>query len=251
MRDADGKPGQGAQGSVPPAMRLAAMEAALDGAAPAPVPAPAEAASSREALILAALRSISKHGFVNSTITTISAESGLSRGLIGHHFSSKDALLLEAFRYLIRQTDAFHRHVTDQAGDDPFRKLLYSACALFLRRQPHIEVWLHYWSLAQIRPEMRAIQRDLWHRYRRATRGRMRRAAEARGLEIDLHAAGITYTQLIDGLWTGLVMGDSYTPQDCCAILRDWLCALFREAPGDHPFDRIDTAFPAAPQETP
>lgn len=247
MRDTDGKAGQGAQGSVPPAMRLAAMEAALDGAAPAP----AEAASSREALILAALRSISKHGFVNSTITTISAESGLSRGLIGHHFSSKDALLLEAFRYLIRQTDAFHRHVTDQAGDDPFRKLLYSACALFLRRQPHIEVWLHYWSLAQIRPEMRAIQRDLWHRYRRATRGRMRRAAEARGLEIDLHAAGITYTQLIDGLWTGLVMGDSYTPQDCCAILRDWLCALFREAPGDHPFDRIDTAFPAAPQETP
>ncbi|MFP3648774.1 TetR family transcriptional regulator, partial [Paraburkholderia sp. SIMBA_054] len=53
----------------------------------------------RQDLILATLNSIVKHGYLNSTINTISEESGFSRGLINHYFDSKEDLLTAAHRY--------------------------------------------------------------------------------------------------------------------------------------------------------
>ncbi|AGT09787.1 TetR family transcriptional regulator C-terminal domain-containing protein [Paracoccus aminophilus] len=194
----------------------------------------------REDLILAALGSIRKHGFMNSTISTISAESGLSRGLISHYFENKDELLFEAFRYLIRSLEDFHIAVVSQAGEDAFRKLLYSALVPFLRDQHYREVWLHFWSYAQMQPDLLGIHRDLWGRYRRSIRRRLERAATEREVAFDLDTTTLIYTQLIDGLWMGLVMEEAYDRHDCCRILRDWLCALFGENPADFPFDEID-----------
>ncbi len=50
----------------------------------------------RRELTIATLESIRKHGYMNSTISTISEESGLSRGLISHYFKNKDDLILFA-----------------------------------------------------------------------------------------------------------------------------------------------------------
>ncbi len=189
----------------------------------------------RRDLILATLESIRKHGFINSTIKTISEESNLSRGLINHYFASKDELLFEAFRFLTDELDVVHRTIVKAAGPDPFDRLLAAAMTPFLREQPYREVWLHFWSAALINPVALAHHRDLWGRYRASITRRVSAAAEARGLAIDVPATTIMFTQLIDGLWVGWIMEQSYDLATCRRIMRDWLCGVFGEDPAKYP----------------
>jgi TetR/AcrR family transcriptional regulator, transcriptional repressor of bet genes len=197
----------------------------------------------RRELVIATLESIRKHGYINSTINTISAESGLSRGLIGHYFKNKDDLLLSAFRYLTETLENFHRYVVQSSAQNTFEKLLFGAMVPFIREQPYREVWLHFWSASRLQPEVAELHRMLWSRYREGTRRRIASLAQERGLKIDVKATALMYTQLIDGLWLGLVLEDAYDELTCRRILRDWLCGVFQEDPRKHPdTPRVDMA---------
>lgn len=185
----------------------------------------------RRELIVATLESIRKHGYINSTINTISAESGLSRGLISHYFKNKDDLLLYAFRFLTEKLDAHFRYVVRSTAQNEFEKLLFGAMVPFLGVRPYREVWLHFWSASRLRPEVAEVHRTLWSTYREGVRRRIASLAKERGLKIDDKATALMYTQLIDGLWLGLVLEDAYDDRTCRRILRDWLCQVFEEDP--------------------
>src|SRR5690606_7953673 len=100
----------------------------------------------KEELILAALRSIDKHGYVNTTINTISKESGLSRGLINHYFESKDDLIISAHKYYVQNVDDFPLHVVSNTKTGHFGKLLVTAYAMFLRDPGYQQMMVHYYS---------------------------------------------------------------------------------------------------------
>lgn len=205
-------------------------------------------------LIVATLRSLRKHGYLNSTINTISAESGLSRGLISHYFENKDDLLIYAHRYYLQNVDDFFRHVV-LSSDGHFRKLLYSVCVPFLRVTGYQVMLIHYLSAAWILPDVLAMHRNLWGRYRSNIERRIAAAARERGLQMDTRMAAITLTQLADGLWLGWVMEEAYTREEACIILRKWLCDQFGENPEDYPFppdidlENFDTRSPLPPPE--
>lgn len=188
-------------------------------------------------LIVAALNSISKHGFLNSTINTISEESGLSRGLINHYFANKDDLLTYAYRYYLQNIDDFHRHVILSVKTGHFTKLFYSSCVPFLRDTGYQKVTFHYMSAAWIMPEILATHRELWRKYRANVERRVASIARERGLDIDVHMTATTLIQLIDGLWMGLTMELVYSREDCCKIVRKWMCEQFRETPDDYPLE--------------
>ena len=200
-------------------------------------------------LIVATLRSLRKHGYLNSTINTISAESGLSRGLISHYFENKDDLLIYAHRYYLQNVDDFFRHVV-LSSEGHFRKLLYSVCVPFLRVTGYQVMLVHYLSAAWILPDVLAMHRNLWGRYRSNIERRIAAAARERGLQMDTRMAAITLTQLADGLWLGWVMEKAYTREEACIILRKWLCDQFGENPDDYPFppdidlENFDTSAP-------
>lgn len=186
-------------------------------------------------LILATLNSICKHGYLNSTINTISEESGLSRGLISHYFQNKDDLLTYAHRYYLQNIDDFHRHVILSVRSGQFAKLLYSACVPFLRDTGYQRVAIHYISAAWILPDVLKMHRDLWRRYRANVERRVAMIARERGLSIDVRLTATTLIQLVDGLWLGLTMEEVYTSEDCCRIIRKWLCDQFGENPEAYP----------------
>ncbi|MGO4441111.1 TetR family transcriptional regulator C-terminal domain-containing protein [Rhizobium sp. RAF56] len=191
----------------------------------------------RRDLTAATLVSIRKHGYMNSTINTISEESGLSRGLISHYFKNKDDLILFAFRYLTELLEDFHRQVVRAwGGVTHFEKLLASAMVPFLRDQ-HREVWLHFWSASRLQPEVAEVHRTLWGRYRASVERRITAVAEEHGLTLNIRSTTLMYTQLIDGLWIGLVLENAYDEATCRMILRDWLCDVFRQDPEKHPAD--------------
>lgn len=205
-------------------------------------------------LMIAALNSISKHGFLNSTISTISEESGMSRGLINHYFANKDDLLTEAHRYYLQNIDDFYRHVIVSVKTGNFAKLLYASCVPFLREQiGYSRVTFHYMSAAWIMPEVLADHRELWRKYRANVERRVASIARERRMEIDTRLTATTLIQLVDGLWMGLVMEDVYTREDCCRIVRQWMCEQFGENPADYalrpPFDieNFETSAPLPP----
>lgn len=186
-------------------------------------------------LIIATLNSIRRHGFLNSTINTISEESGLSRGLISHYFENKDDLLIFAHKYYLQNVDDFFRHVVMSTKTGHFGKLFNSVCVPFLRDTGYEIIMIHYFSAAWILPDVLKMHRDLWARYRANIERRIAAAARERGLVLDTRLAAIALTQLVDGLWLGCVMEQSYTREDCRTILRQWLCEQFREDPGKFP----------------
>lgn len=189
----------------------------------------------RQDLIIATLNSITKYGYLNSTINTISEESGLSRGLINHYFDSKEALLTAAHRYYLQNADDFYRHLASSIKTGSFQQLLYAASGPFLRDLGYQQVAIHYMSAAWIVPEILALHRELWGKYRAYIGRRLQAVAYEKGMELDIRAASITLTQLSDGLWMGWVMEEAYTDEDCVTIIRKWLCDLFGENPLDHP----------------
>jgi TetR/AcrR family transcriptional repressor of bet genes len=186
-------------------------------------------------LIVATLNSIRKHGYLNSTINTISEESGLSRGLISHYFENKDDLLTFAHRYYLQNVDDFHRHVVLSIKTGHFTKLLYSACVPFLRDTGYHLIVLHYMSAAWVMPDILKMHRDLWGRYRANVERRVASIARERELKIDVRLTATTLIQLVDGLWLGLTMEEVYTSEDCCRIIRKWMCDQFGEDPANYP----------------
>ena len=186
-------------------------------------------------LSIATLESISKHGYMNSTINTISEQSGLSRGLISHYFKNKDDLVLFAFRYLTELLEKFHRQVVRSWGENSFEKLHAAGMVTFLNGQPYREAWLHFWSASLIRPEFAEVHRALWSRFRTSIERRIASIAEERKLEINVKRTALMFTQLIDGLWVGLVLEDAYTAAQCREVMRDWLCSVFKEDPSLYP----------------
>ncbi len=189
----------------------------------------------RQDLILATLNSIVKHGYLNSTINTISEESGFSRGLINHYFDSKEDLLTAAHRYYLQNGDDYYRHLVSSVKTGNFDTLYFVACGPFFHGRGYQQVHIHYNSAAWIVPEIMALHRELWGKYRAFLGRRLAKVAAEKNMEIDVRLAAIALTQLADGLWHGWVMEEAYSAEDCCIIIRKWLCDLFGENPADHP----------------
>lgn len=189
----------------------------------------------RTELIVATLKSLRRHGYLNSTISTISEESGLSKGLISHYFANKDDLLIVAHKYYLQNVDDFFRHVVFSTKSGHFGKLFYSVSVPFLRDTGFERMMMHYFSAAWVLPEVLRMHRDLWGRYRTNIQHRIAAVARERGLEMDTRLAAVALTQLADGLWLGRIMEESYSSEDCRMILRNWLCDQFHEDPDRYP----------------
>jgi TetR/AcrR family transcriptional repressor of bet genes len=191
----------------------------------------------RQDLINGTIKSISEHGYANSTIQSICDAAGLSRGLIGHYFDGKEDLLLQAFRFLSKQLDDEVRIAMKEVGRDPFRRLITVSIITFNKpetRRKNAPVWLAFWGVARWNPDMLEVHRTLYARFRRWIERLIAAAAAARTLEIDARRAAITFTQLIDGLWFGWVMEEDFTLPEAQGVLLHWLHETFKENPADH-----------------
>ena len=191
----------------------------------------------KEELIIATLKSIRKHGYVNSTFNTISQEAELSRGLINHYYQNKEDLLITAHRYYLQNVDDFFRHVVMNTNDGHFAKLLNGVFVPFLRDTGYQRMLVHYFSAAWIMPQVLEMHRNLWARYRANIERRIVSVARERNIELDTRLTAIALTQMVDGLWLGWVMEESYSREDCRRILRQWLCSQFNEDPENYPLE--------------
>ncbi len=118
---------------------------------------------SRRKLITATINSIAKHGFADTTLARVSAGAGLSRGIVNFHFRSKDALFLEALRFLSREYQENWLRAFDQAGPTAAEKL---EAVLMVDFEPPIcnrnrlAAWFAFYGEAKSRPTYLAACAD-------------------------------------------------------------------------------------------
>lgn len=79
--------------------------------------------SNRDVILDAAEQLVAEQGAAHLTFDALCQNTGISKGGLLYHFSSKDALLAAMLERMVVQFDALREQFRDQLSDDPRREL--------------------------------------------------------------------------------------------------------------------------------
>ena len=157
----------------------------------------------RRLLIEATTRSIAKYGYDGTTIERICAEGGVSRGLINHHFGSKDELILQSYQTLC---DAWTTHTLDGMLEtqDPAAALKSCIEKNFdpkIFNTDNLRIWLGFWSVIPKSPKLKKLDRALYKADLKIYQNVFERLAQQHRIALDSQRQSIGLMALIAGLW--------------------------------------------------
>lgn len=180
-------------------------------------------AETREAMLVqAGLICLARGGITAFTIDNICTEAKASRGLIAHHFGSKDGLLAAVYSAAYAP---FLAEVAPLEGPPPTLGQLISAAfsdALFAR--DNLNVWLALWGEIAVNPALRDAHRRHYAAYRASVARAIASHAAENQLAVDAERLAISLIALIDGYWLEQHIDPESLSQDaakaaCLAVL--------------------------------
>jgi AcrR family transcriptional regulator len=198
----------------------------------------------RAALIAATIECLKRYGHDGLSIRTISAQAGVSVGLINHHFPNKDELVAAAFSHFNRELVGTLEAAAARA-DTPGARLRAFLEASF--SPPNLDadvlaVWVVFWGLYRHSRPIQRVQRATYTDYVRLVRGLLADLVgkgteggrgRARGGGANLRLAAIGLTALLDGLWLDWCLEPGkFRPREAVALCESWVEALCRRAAG-------------------
>lgn len=158
----------------------------------------------RKLLIEAAMRSIAKYGYAGTTIETICSEAQVSRGLINHHFGTKEELIRQSYKAL-RDEWMSQTHGSLLASyrepEDKLRAMIRVSFGPTMFKQEYLGIWAGFWSAIGKSPALRKLNRELFEKDREAYQQIFEEIASKRGRKVDPRRAALTIIALIDGFW--------------------------------------------------
>jgi TetR/AcrR family transcriptional repressor of bet genes len=185
----------------------------------------------REELIRATLSCLKKFGSEGASVRRISAEAGVSMGLINHHFSGIEGLLAAAYEALAQRLLVQSQELARGAGADPGASLHAFFAATFSPEvlDPAVfRTWLVFWSLVPHSRELRIVRERSYRQTRAVIEGLLARLQRQGGVPpFRLDAAAIGLAALMDGLWVELSLNPaSFAPEEAIALCDDWVQGL-------------------------
>ena len=189
----------------------------------------------REALIEATLQCLKRYGHDGASVRRISAEAGVSIGLINHHFPSKSGLVAEAYDTLASSLQESIRAQAERSLVSPRVRLSLFFRASFapdLLDPQLFNVWVVFWSMVAHSAEIRAVHDRTYGQYRSLLENLIGQLSVA-GLapRLKLRRAAIALTALLDGLWVELSLSSAtFKPSEAIAVCEDWVDALCKGA---------------------
>ena len=148
-------------------------------------------------LVQAGLACLAEGGVTAFTIDNICRRAEASRGLVAHHFGSKDGLLAAVY-------EAAYQPMLAVIQPDPPLPLGALLDALFdaeSHSPENLRIWLALWGEVAVNPDLRAAHRRNYRTYRDVVELAIEAHCFARNLKIDAGALATTVIGLIDGLW--------------------------------------------------
>ena len=158
----------------------------------------------RRQLIDAAMRSIAKYGYAGTTIETICSEAKVSRGLINHHFGSKEELIRQSYKALrdewMSQTHGSllgsYREPEDQLQD-----MIRVSFGPTMFKPEYLGIWAGFWSAIGKSAALRTLNRELFDKDREAYQQIFEAIGRKLGKPVDSRRAALSMIALIDGFW--------------------------------------------------
>ena len=159
----------------------------------------------RRARVATAARAvIARDGLDATSVRRVAAEAGSSTTVVTHYFADKQALLRAAIEDAYAAVAArMAAHLEAGPGGLPtLRAVLLEALPLDAERAAEARVWMAFWSMAVVHPELRAVQGAGYREWREVVARVLDEAAErgevADGL--DPEEIGEQLMCLVDGL---------------------------------------------------
>jgi AcrR family transcriptional regulator len=204
----------------------------------------------RQALIDATIECLKRYGHEGLSIRTISAQAGVSVGLINHHFPNKNELVAAAYRHINAELILLMQAAVARAGKSPqarmraFLEAWFSAPSL---DADALAVWVVFWGLYRHSRLIQRVHRETYQDYVNLLRGllaellpgarvprrtRVRRGARGmRSAPVDLRLAAIGVTALLDGLWIEWCLEPGrFRPTEAVELCEQWVTRLVRRA---------------------
>ena len=166
-------------------------------------------AQRRIELVEGAIRSVAAHGLAGTTVQTISAAAGASRGLLAHYYGSKGALMLAAYRHLcdtIAQSMGDAARASGKAASARLDAMVVAVFSPPIFEPVKLAAFLSFCHEVRTNPAMAAINHELYRDYREVVARLFERAAAERNAAIDGRTAAIGLIALIDGFWVELTI---------------------------------------------
>ena len=175
----------------------------------------------------ATIESIACDGIAGASVERITQRAGVSRGLVRHHFGSKNRLLAEAFQSLADDYRAMLGIGADGRlpGASAELRLRSALLPAFERLDGGVDrqrAWFGFWALARSDCEIRRIAHMLYEDVVCHLGDLIGAVAYANGRVVDAATAGRGLAAMIEGLWVCSVVGLEGTrptrPNACASI---------------------------------
>jgi len=177
------------------------------------------------------MRSIAKYGYAGTTIGRICAEAQVSRGLINHHFGTKEELIRQSYKALCDEWAFQTRDMLLETHRDPEEKLRAMIRVSFgptVFKQDHLGIWVGFWSVIGKSPSLKKLNRQLYIQDRETYQKAFDEIAAKRGKTIDSRRAAISLGALMDGLWLEWSLDPKgFTPEEAEAACLDLVVRTF------------------------
>jgi AcrR family transcriptional regulator len=185
----------------------------------------------RKALIQATMRSIAKYGYAGTTIGRICIEAQVSRGLINHHFGTKEELIRQSYMELCEEW-AFQTRDTllenDRDPEEKLRAMIRVSFGPSVFKQDHLGIWVGFWSVIGKSPTLKKLNRELYKQDRETYQRAFEEIAAKRGKTINARGAAIALGALMDGLWLEWCLDPKgFTPEEAEAACQDLVTRTF------------------------
>ena len=156
------------------------------------------AAQRKQELIDAGIACLGKGGMSAFTIDQICTEARVSRGLINHHFNTKEDLLVRIYADMTRHL------VLETSDPDPRRQLAEIIEVSFDRQsfnKSNLRAWLSIWSEVANIPALARLHRQRYRDYTLRIVDALDLIASRSGIQLDSARIARQMVALIDGLW--------------------------------------------------
>ncbi len=186
----------------------------------------------RIALIDATLRCIIKEGHAGLSVRKICKEAGVSAGLLAHHFSGKDELLTEAYRYLTREIYSRINQSLEQDSDpSALNKLRLYIDVSFQHPvfdEDYLMIWLVFWGLSKQNPIIAKLRDEVNNKVITLLEKLMAETVNELGIEnTNIRLIAIGLSALMDGLWLEWSLNPrNFSPEEAAMICQGWVDAL-------------------------
>ncbi|MDQ2066334.1 TetR family transcriptional regulator C-terminal domain-containing protein [Xinfangfangia sp. CPCC 101601] len=156
------------------------------------------AAEERAAMLVkAGLECLGEGGITAFTIDNICKKAEASRGLIAHHFGSKDGLLAAVY-------EAAYEPMLQEVNSDPplkFPSMLKRIFGVESYSVENLRIWLALWGEFAVNPKLRAAHQRNYGSYKAAVEAAIEEHCFAHGLKVDAAAMAASVIALADGFW--------------------------------------------------